>query len=322
MRTPEGDDARASGASTSTRRTTRAGSTSAALKHAFGEAGFSIWDRWSQKSAKYPGATKAAKKWASFNPNGSLKLGTVFELAKRAGYSPPPARPRADSGALPPSGAAGSGGAGEPGDGRPVIRWVAGSCLRSSTRPRTRCSRTASASFGAAVSRARDQARRAERSQLRAHRRCSAWSRRRSFLTGAFERRALAQVQRQERRLGGLQRPRAGRHHLPRAGRAWNCRSSGPRSARQPCDPMGPCSRRPAMTPTRRAGTTPAASSSPRSRTPDIEAARDALALFAGAFSTFPFESETDRAVALALALTALVRRSLPSAPLARSPRL
>jgi hypothetical protein len=38
--------------------------------------------------------------------------------------------------------------------------------------------------------------------------------------------------------------------------------------------------------------------------------------MFRKAFATFPFERRTDEAVALALALTALVRRSLPSAPL------
>ena len=61
-----------------------------ALKQAFGEAAFSLWDRWSQKSAtKYPGQTEAAKKWATLSPNGSLKLGTVFALAKRGGGSTP-----------------------------------------------------------------------------------------------------------------------------------------------------------------------------------------------------------------------------------------
>jgi hypothetical protein len=49
---------------------------------------------------------------------------------------------------------------------------------------------------------------------------------------------------------------------------------------------------------------------------PAHDDAEAALKLFRKAFSTFPFETPVDEAVALSLALTALVRRSLPSAPL------
>jgi hypothetical protein len=49
---------------------------------------------------------------------------------------------------------------------------------------------------------------------------------------------------------------------------------------------------------------------------PSKEEAERALRKFREAFDSFPFESRTDMSVALALALTALVRRSLPSAPL------
>jgi hypothetical protein len=49
---------------------------------------------------------------------------------------------------------------------------------------------------------------------------------------------------------------------------------------------------------------------------PTIDQARAALELISKAISTFPFEERVDRSVALAAVLTALVRRSLPSAPL------
>lgn len=49
---------------------------------------------------------------------------------------------------------------------------------------------------------------------------------------------------------------------------------------------------------------------------PTREDALQALSKLRKAFSTFPFDRETDESVALSLALTALVRRSLPSAPL------
>jgi hypothetical protein len=49
---------------------------------------------------------------------------------------------------------------------------------------------------------------------------------------------------------------------------------------------------------------------------PSREDAEAALKLLLDLFKSFPFEQELDRAVALSLALTALVRRALPSAPL------
>lgn len=49
---------------------------------------------------------------------------------------------------------------------------------------------------------------------------------------------------------------------------------------------------------------------------PDRYAALDAFAVLKEAFGTFPYEDEVDRAVALAMVLTSVVRRSLPSAPL------
>jgi len=49
---------------------------------------------------------------------------------------------------------------------------------------------------------------------------------------------------------------------------------------------------------------------------PSYDDAKAALKKLDDAFDSFPFESKVDRAVALSLALTALVRRSLPAAPL------
>jgi hypothetical protein len=49
---------------------------------------------------------------------------------------------------------------------------------------------------------------------------------------------------------------------------------------------------------------------------PSHDDAIEAFEVFKQAFATFPFDSKVDEAVALALALTGLVRRSLPSAPL------
>ena len=48
-----------------------------------------LWQRWSQKDPRY-NERQALRKWASFRPNGSLTLGTVWRLAKDGGYTFPP----------------------------------------------------------------------------------------------------------------------------------------------------------------------------------------------------------------------------------------
>jgi hypothetical protein len=74
-----------------------------ALKHGFGDAGYAIWDRWSARSGKYPGGEETRRRWGTFNPTGALKLGTVFELAKQGGWTPPRA-PRKSKQSGKPSG--------------------------------------------------------------------------------------------------------------------------------------------------------------------------------------------------------------------------
>jgi hypothetical protein len=79
---------------------------------------------------------------------------------------------------------------------------------------------------------------------------------------------------------------------------------------------MGRSCRSPDTTPRRAAGTTPAASSFLRSRSGPRRGRQRALAKLRAAIQTLPFEQEVDFSVALALMLCALVRRSLPAAPL------
>lgn len=47
---------------------------------------FDAWDAWSARGAKYPGADALARKWASFDAGGGVGLGTVYALAKEAGW--------------------------------------------------------------------------------------------------------------------------------------------------------------------------------------------------------------------------------------------
>ena len=58
------------------------------VKQALGEAGFSVWDDWSRRADNYTeGAAKA--RWKSFKANGAgVGIGTVFDMAKAAGWVP------------------------------------------------------------------------------------------------------------------------------------------------------------------------------------------------------------------------------------------
>jgi len=58
-----------------------------ALKSEFGEAGFDVWDFWSQAGDSYkPGDARAA--WKSVKAGGAIKIETLFYLAIENGYTP------------------------------------------------------------------------------------------------------------------------------------------------------------------------------------------------------------------------------------------
>jgi hypothetical protein len=61
----------------------------AALYHSLGEQGFSVWDAWSQRGAKYQAAEMRGK-WASFQNNANpAKLSSLFYLAQQNGWQNP-----------------------------------------------------------------------------------------------------------------------------------------------------------------------------------------------------------------------------------------
>lgn len=62
------------------------------LQHEFGDAGFDLWNTWSQTcSEKYPGPRVMAQQWASFRDNKAtaITMGTVLKLARDAGWVRP-----------------------------------------------------------------------------------------------------------------------------------------------------------------------------------------------------------------------------------------
>lgn len=50
------------------------------LKSTHGDAAYQLWDGWSQRSSKYPGADATRQKWESFHPDGRLSAGTISFL--------------------------------------------------------------------------------------------------------------------------------------------------------------------------------------------------------------------------------------------------
>ncbi|NTZ86241.1 DUF927 domain-containing protein [Burkholderia metallica] len=70
----------------------------AAIKHEFGDDGFDLFDTWSRGGDSYD-AMAARDTWRSIDADGGIRLGSLFDLAKRHGFDPkahPSARPHAD----------------------------------------------------------------------------------------------------------------------------------------------------------------------------------------------------------------------------------
>jgi hypothetical protein len=60
-----------------------------ALKAHLGDAGFDLWDHWSAGSGKYEAADQQYR-WRTFGRRSGVTISTVFYLARRAGWHPPP----------------------------------------------------------------------------------------------------------------------------------------------------------------------------------------------------------------------------------------
>lgn len=73
-----------------------------AIKAALGDSGFGVWDHWSSRSGKYPGAEPLRRRWDSFK-SGGVTEASIFKAAMEQGWKPPrPARPAATAPAAEP----------------------------------------------------------------------------------------------------------------------------------------------------------------------------------------------------------------------------
>jgi putative DNA primase/helicase len=303
-----------------------------ALKASLGEPGYTLWDRWSSRSGKYPGGQETARRWATFEPK-DISVGTVFELAKRAGWTPPknakPSRaqePRKRSEPAPvgPPGddppAEDAGGGGEP-DDKPVIRWVQGklpeiveeaedALIKSGLRIYQR------AGFLVRVVR-RDTP------SVRHYKRRPPGALGLLTVDAPYLVEAMTRAARWEKynaKKDEWQRCNAPEQvattYLSRRGhwtvpRLWSAISA------PTLRPDGTVLQEPGYDSPTQSWYDPCGIEFPRiPESPSHYDAIEAFKVFSKAFATFPFDSKIDEAVALALALTGLVRRSLPSAPL------
>jgi hypothetical protein len=60
-----------------------------AMKHAFGERGYSIWLDWSKKSSKFTTEVECSKVWRGLKPTGQVGLGTIFHVARGLRWNGP-----------------------------------------------------------------------------------------------------------------------------------------------------------------------------------------------------------------------------------------
>lgn len=304
-----------------------------ALKNEFGEAGYGIWDRWSAKSAKYAGSEETRKRWQSFNPGPqSPTLGTVFELAKRGGWTPPrrsrrkEAPPASAQSGPPPDDAPPPPEAppGEPspasGDGRPEIRWKAGNLHEAVDAAEDALLRSNVKIFqrtGALV-----RVVRRETPSVRNYKRpggtVGLHTVDAAFLTESFTR--TARWMKWDSRLKdwkAMNAPeQAANTYLARVGH-WNVPHLWSVLAAPTLRPDGTVLQKPGYDEATRSWYSPQGVPFPQiPDEPTRDDAEAALKLLRDTFKSFPWESGVDESVFMALLLTGLVRRSLPSAPL------
>lgn len=299
--------------------------TGSSLYNASGGAALDIWIDWSRRSGKFqPGACE--QKWPTFARYEADRatLGSIFWRASQAGFAwrkakkPEPAGDGSGN-ALPPD----AGAEGDPPDDdpRPTIQWTQGHLPRIVDEAEAALMRSAEGIY--------------QRGQrlVRLVRRESAsvrnFKRKRPadvalrdvdspYLVEALTR--AATWERYDKRAEDWVRincpEQVATTYLARAGR-WRLPPLLAAVTAPTLRPDGSVLQSPGYDESTSTWYDPCGFEYPEiSESPSRDEAEAALRYMRKAFSTFPFEDEVDEAVALALALTALVRRSLPSAPL------
>jgi hypothetical protein len=298
-----------------------------------GDGGLMVWDYWSGKGGKYRGFKDLESHWKSFKPGGGITGATLFKFAKDAGWrapralrpsaSPRPENPGGTGNALPPAGGGGDSSGGEadpPDDGRPLIRVRMGQLPNA-----VDLAEDALLDFperiyqrSGFITRVVKRDRPSVRNYKRPAGTLGVHTVDQNYLLELFNRAARWEKWNVKTdnwvrchcpdQVASFYLARTGRWKLPRLWSVISAPTLRPDGTvlQQPgydeatCTYYDPCGIKFPEIPDE----------------PTHDQAQAALAALKELFKSFPFESELDRSVALALALTALVRRALPSSPL------
>lgn len=304
----------------------------AALFHGSNGAALEEWIRWSRTSSKFQDGA-CEKRWATFakSPSQRATLGSIYWRATQAGWRPPrkaqaPAKPEATAqpgAASPPPDEpqdtpVGGGGDDDP---RPLIQWVEGHLPRIVDEAEAALMRSAENIFQRGQQLVRIVRR--ESTSVRNFRRqrpadVALREVDKPYLVEALTRAAVWErwdIRSEEWRRRNCPEVVAGTY-LARAGR-WRVPPLLAAITAPTLRPDGTLLQTPGYDASTATWYDPCGFAYPEvPEAPTRDDALKALALLHQAFSTFPFATDVDRSVILAMALTALVRRALPSAPL------
>jgi hypothetical protein len=306
-----------------------------AIHAALGDGGLAVWDYWSGKGAKYRGQKDVESHWRSFKPGGGITAATLFKFARDAGWRAPRQLRQPSSTPRPsqsgeagnshrppgrPPGPSNDGDGGDRPEGLPLIRVKAGMLPQAvdlaedallafpeqiyqrsgyitrvvkRDRPSVRNYKIPAGSLGVHTV---DQ-----NYLLELFNRCAVWERYNAKSEAWVRCHCPDQV-------ASFYLARVGRWQLPRL---WSVISA------PTLRPDGTLLQKPGYDEATCTYYDPCGIKFPEiPDSPTRYQADEALNALQEIFRSFPFEQELDRAVALALTLTALVRRALPSAPL------
>lgn len=304
-----------------------------AIHAELGDGGLAVWDYWSGKGSKYRGFKDIESHWRSFKPGGGITGATLFKFAKDAGWRMPrgmrsaPPRPENPGGggsATPPPGRGrgpnDDGDSGERPADLPVIRVKAGMLPHAVdlAEDALLAYRERIYQRSGFITRVVKRDRPSVRNYKRPAGSLGVHMVDQNYLLELFNRVAVWEkwnVKSEDwvrchcpDQVASFYLARMGRWKLPRL---WSVISA------PTLRPDGTVLQKPGYDEATCTYYDPCGIQFPEiPDEPTHEQATAALVLLKDVFKSFPFEQELDRAVALSLALTALVRRALPSAPL------
>jgi putative DNA primase/helicase len=302
-------------------------SVGAALYNASGGTALEEWIRWSKGGKNFEDGA-CEKRWPSFEryPDKRATLGSIYWKAMQAGWRPPRSRApeppmpesQGEGGNVPPDDGQGDAPADDP---RPVIKWIDGELPRSVDEAEAALMRSAEGIYQRGQQLVRI-VRRESTSVRNFKRRKPADVALREvdkpYLVEALTRAAVwARWDKRNEDWRFINCPATvADTYLSRSGR-WRLPHLLAAITAPTLRPDGTVLQTPGYDPTTATWYDPCGFEYPEVPDQPTKAdAQEALSYLHANFKSFPFQDDVDRSVAIALALTAIVRRALPSSPL------